>query len=263
MYTGGSCVSMNRICAGRGLRAQEQVVVVGEVEGVVRRGGRMPVRRVQRGEVVPAVVDLGPVEDLVAEAEEDVLDLAADLGDQVEVPARDRRAGKVTSTLSVVSAWSRSARSRLAWRSATASSSCSRTPFRAARSRGRAPRAARASARSSARGSGRGPRRARRASAAGSPPAPRCSSLSASIERLYLGDVPMRPKLTSVRHRGEPLRPDRPRSTTRGAGASSRTSSSTSPRRGRRVGRAGGGPIVELGVGTGRIAIPVAEAGVR
>src|SRR6185436_9322173 len=28
------------------------------------------------------------------------------------------------------------------------------------------------------------------------------------------------------------------------------------------VGRAGGGPVVELGVGTGRIAIPVAEAGV-
>jgi SAM-dependent methyltransferase len=28
------------------------------------------------------------------------------------------------------------------------------------------------------------------------------------------------------------------------------------------VGRAGGGPIVELGVGTGRIAIPIAEAGV-
>ena len=46
------------------------------------------------------------------------------------------------------------------------------------------------------------------------------------------------------------------RSTTRGAGPSSRTSASTSTRRGD-----SGGPVVELAVGTGRIAVPVAQAG--
>ena len=40
-------------------------------------------------EVVVGRLDLGVVEDLVAEPEEDVLDLAADLGDQVQVAARD------------------------------------------------------------------------------------------------------------------------------------------------------------------------------
>ena len=54
----------------------------------------MPVRRVQRREVVVRVLDLGPVEDLVAEPDEDVLDLAADLGDQVEVAARDGVTGE-------------------------------------------------------------------------------------------------------------------------------------------------------------------------
>ena len=47
-------------------------------------------------------------------------------------------------------------------------------------------------------------------------------------------------------------------STTRGAGASSRTCRSTSRRRGARA-----GPVVELGVGTGRIAVPIAADGIH
>ena len=47
----------------------------------------------QRVEVLPDGHDLGAVPDLVAHAEEDVLDLAPDLRQQVQPPARDRRAG--------------------------------------------------------------------------------------------------------------------------------------------------------------------------
>src|SRR5688500_9375770 len=50
--------------------------------------------RVQRGEVVEDSVDLRPVEDAVAETEEDVLDLAPDLRDQMEAAARDAFAGE-------------------------------------------------------------------------------------------------------------------------------------------------------------------------
>ena len=48
---------------------------------------------VERVEVLPDGHDLGAVPDLVAHAEEDVLDLAADLRQQVQPAARDRRAG--------------------------------------------------------------------------------------------------------------------------------------------------------------------------
>ena len=51
----------------------------------------MTVREVERVEVVTSRLDLAAVDDRVAEAEEDVLELAADLGDQVEMPATDRR----------------------------------------------------------------------------------------------------------------------------------------------------------------------------
>src|SRR5918999_1462285 len=54
----------------------------------------MPGREVERVEVVVRRLDLAPVDDPVAEAEEDVLDLAADLRDQVEVSARPRVARK-------------------------------------------------------------------------------------------------------------------------------------------------------------------------
>ena len=76
---------------GRGLRAQDRVVV--EVEGVELRPRRVAVVGVERVEVLPDGDDLGAVPDLVAHAEEDVLDLAADLRQQVEPAARDRRAG--------------------------------------------------------------------------------------------------------------------------------------------------------------------------
>jgi len=58
-------------------------VALVDVERVVLRGRRVPVRGVQRREVVVRVLDFGPVEDLVAEPDEDVLDLAADLRDRV------------------------------------------------------------------------------------------------------------------------------------------------------------------------------------
>jgi len=52
----------------------------------------------QRVEVLPYGRDLVPVPHLVAHAEEDVLDLAADLREQVQAPARDGVPGIVTST---------------------------------------------------------------------------------------------------------------------------------------------------------------------
>src|SRR6187200_1631265 len=48
----------------------------------------MRLRCVESGEGVEDRVDLGCVEDAVPEAEEDVLDLAPDLRDQVEPPAQ-------------------------------------------------------------------------------------------------------------------------------------------------------------------------------
>ena len=76
---------------GRRVRAQNGRVV--EVEGVELRARRMAGIARQRVEVLPDGCDLGPVPDLVAHAEEDVLDLAPDLRQQVQPPAANRVAG--------------------------------------------------------------------------------------------------------------------------------------------------------------------------
>src|SRR5919202_1411390 len=78
--------------AVRGVRPEEHVVV--QVKGVARRAGRVPDRRVERVEVVVGVLDLAAVEDLVAEAEEEILDLAPHLREQVEAAAPRRLARK-------------------------------------------------------------------------------------------------------------------------------------------------------------------------
>ena len=72
----------------RRLGPEDDVVV--EEERRARRARRVPRREVQALEVVVRRLDLAPVDDLVAEAEEDVLDLAADLRDQVQMAARAR-----------------------------------------------------------------------------------------------------------------------------------------------------------------------------
>ena len=58
-----------------------------DVERVLHRAGGVAGQDVQRLEVVPVVLDLGPLHDAVAHAHEDVLELALHLGDEVEVPA--------------------------------------------------------------------------------------------------------------------------------------------------------------------------------
>ena len=67
-------------------------------------------REVQRVEVVVRRLDLSAVDDAVAEAEEDVLHLAPDLRDQMQLAAGVAACGSVTSTRSVVSRASSSAR---------------------------------------------------------------------------------------------------------------------------------------------------------
>ena len=49
-------------------------------------------RLVERVEVVPNRLDLAAVDDLVAEPEEDVLDLSPDLRERMQAPAAKRRA---------------------------------------------------------------------------------------------------------------------------------------------------------------------------
>jgi hypothetical protein len=71
------------------MRAQKDVVA--EVEGVLRRPRWVLGRVVERGEVVVLVLDLRPLQDREAEPDEDVLELPADLGDQVEMPGRQGR----------------------------------------------------------------------------------------------------------------------------------------------------------------------------
>ena len=82
-------------------------------------------------EVVVGRLDLAAVEDLVAEPEEDVLDLAADLGDQVQVAARgaDAREGDVDLLGRQRAVELGRARARRA-RSSTAASRRSRRAFR-------------------------------------------------------------------------------------------------------------------------------------
>ena len=70
----------------RGLGPQHRLVV--EEERRERRARGMAGREVERVEVVAGRLDLAAVDDAVAEPEEDVLDLAPDLRDQVEPPSR-------------------------------------------------------------------------------------------------------------------------------------------------------------------------------
>ncbi len=66
----------------------------GHEEGVVERAGRMIGGSVEGLEVVVLGLHLGPLGDLVAHADEDVLDLPLGLGDEVQAPQRRRPAGK-------------------------------------------------------------------------------------------------------------------------------------------------------------------------
>ena len=59
-----------------------------EEQGRARRAGRMPFGEAERVEVVAGRLDLAAVDDLVAEAEEDVLDVAADERGRVQRAAR-------------------------------------------------------------------------------------------------------------------------------------------------------------------------------
>ena len=70
MRSGGSCACSMRDLHGRRMRAQQAAVA--EIERVVHRPRRMVRREVQRLEVVPVVLDLGPVGDFEAAAAEDV-----------------------------------------------------------------------------------------------------------------------------------------------------------------------------------------------
>src|SRR5262249_34789828 len=63
----------------RGLRAQHAVAAPRHEERVAQARRGVVHRRVERLEVVPRVLDLGALGDHVAHAEEDLLDLAADL----------------------------------------------------------------------------------------------------------------------------------------------------------------------------------------
>ena len=68
--------------------------VVHHIEGVLGRTAGVVLRGVQRGEVVVGGLDVGAVLDGVAEADEDVLDLLADLGDKVLGAERELTAGQ-------------------------------------------------------------------------------------------------------------------------------------------------------------------------
>ena len=74
------------------MRAQQRARV--EVEGVARIARGVRLRLVERVEVVPDGLDLTAVVDLVAHAEEDVLDPAAQLRDQVQAARAERLAGQ-------------------------------------------------------------------------------------------------------------------------------------------------------------------------
>ena len=84
----------------RRVRAQQHLLGLAElhVERVLHRARRMAGREVERLEVVPVVLDLGPFGDPVAEADEDVLELALALGDQVRCPRRRPWAPRVRSS---------------------------------------------------------------------------------------------------------------------------------------------------------------------
>ena len=195
-----------------------------------------------------AVLDLGPVEDLVAEPDEDVLDLAADLGDQMEVAARDGVAGRVTSTCSSASDRSSSRVRSCSRAAAAASSSAAFVRFSSARSSTESSFAERSASVSLLRR----PRYATRA-----------SSSSCSVAALRSRPVPQ-PDSPSPSPPGESSTGS-PSPYDRVAGFYDPWSRSVTEDIGFYVSEArkARGTIVELGVGTGRIAVPTAEAGVR
>ena len=208
----------------------------------------MPVREVERVEVVVRRLDLAAVDDPVAEAEEDVLDLPADLRDQVEVAAPDApRPGSVTSTDSSASRRSSSAPSSSASRAATAASS------RLARGVQRhaglavahlAQRLLQGALAAEVAGRGRSSSSRRRGSARN-----RVSGLGfqrsgrPSAERIIGPVTAPRSEYDAIARLYD-------------AWSRSVTEDVVVLRRG---GARVGGPVVELGVGTGRIAIPVAR----
>ena len=73
----------------RGVRAQHHLFGPAQlhVERVLHGAGRVAGREVERLEVEPVGLDLGPLGHLVAHAHEHVFELAPDPGDRVQVPA--------------------------------------------------------------------------------------------------------------------------------------------------------------------------------
>ncbi len=141
-----------------------------DVEGVLHHPRRVARRMVERGEVVEVVLDLGAVHDAIAEADEDVLDLAAGAGDRMDVAdAHGRRAGqrdvdrvrretRVELAGLELAACGRRAPPRAPCAPCSRPSRPGRAPPRA----GRRCRAGSRSARTCGPGSGRGAPRARR-----------------------------------------------------------------------------------------------------
>ena len=79
---------------GRGLGAQEDLAVRGEIEGVRPLPGGVPLVDVQLGEVILLPLHLRAVHDLKAHADEDVLDLIQDVVHGVLVPQLGLPAGQ-------------------------------------------------------------------------------------------------------------------------------------------------------------------------
>ena len=76
-----------------GLRAQQDGIVVVEIERVGAVAGRMPLLDVQAGEVIAGLLDLRAVDNRIAHADEDLLDLLQHLVHRVLMPHREFLAG--------------------------------------------------------------------------------------------------------------------------------------------------------------------------
>ncbi len=92
MYTGGCCASIVRICDGD--VSVRRTVSSSRKNEASPRARRVPRGEVEAVEVVMRGLDFAAVDDAVAEPEEDVLDLAPDLRDQVEPSASTAGHGK-------------------------------------------------------------------------------------------------------------------------------------------------------------------------
>ena len=231
----------------------------------------MPRRERQRVEVVAGRLDLATVDDRVAEPEEDVLDLAPDLRDRVQVTAFPAPTGSVTSTRSLREPPVEIGAGELSSRASNAASRRSRTAFSAIPvSRSRTSRSACLSALFRPRYSTRAAWTSSVDDAAATAARASASSACASMgTRGY-----QRPRLRHCQAHGT--------SVGLNAGMADREIAVLSlydP-----IARiydpwsrsvvediefyveealAPGGPVVELAVGTGRVAVPIAEAGVR